>query len=322
MATTTQKAPAKIAPAAEQSREAPPIEQPKPFRLVKSETHFLARAAAVSAATDHLTLPESPTEREIEPARVKALTDRLRAGLWLPCQWATVTYQGVKYRMNGQHSSTVMVAEAEHLPERVSIHLDHFEADDPDSMGSLFRQFDARFSARSKQDVAGAYQGLVAELKGVSKRKAKLGIEGVAWYERAVEGLPVESGDDLYGKLLSPAYHRFVRWLDKILVHGKTRELEKAAIVGAMYHTFITSESGSQDFWSHVAKGDLPDDADPRSVLSRDLTDAIDPERKSDPPKPGEFYHKCIHAWNAFRTGVKVRSLNVNTKKGWPQIAA
>jgi hypothetical protein len=224
--------------------------------------------------------------------------------------------------MNGQHSSTSMVEKSEFLPEHVAIHLDTFEADNSAAMGVLFRQFDARFSARSKHDVAGAYHGLVKELTGVSKRKAKLGIEGVGWYERAIEGLPVPSGDDLYEKLLVPTYHGFMRWLEKILVHGKTRELEKAAIVAAMYATFITSESGSQDFWPHVAKCDLPDDSDPRMVLARDFQEAIDPEKKVDPLKPAECYHKCIKAWNAFRAGEKIRSLNINTKKGLPNIAA
>jgi uncharacterized protein (DUF2237 family) len=323
MSSSTQQAPATRPRAAQRTAPVPSGDSPAPpFHLAKSETLFLDREAAVEAALAHQSLPKSPTEREMESARLKLLADRARGGVWLPCQWATVTYKGVKYRMNGQHSSQVMIDHADHLPGKVAIHLDHFEVEGPVGMGVLFRQFDARFSARSKQDVAGAYHGLVDELKGVSRRKAKLGIEGVVWYERAIEGLPVPSGDDVYEKLMANTYHRFIRWLDKVIVHGKTRELEKAPVVGAMYATFIMSESGAQDFWPHVAKADMPDDSDPRNVLSADLTAAIDPERKADPLKPGEYYHKCIKAWNAFRAGEKVRSLNVNTKKGLPDIAA
>jgi hypothetical protein len=162
------------------------------FRRVRSETLDLTREEAIEAAEAHQSLPQSPTERDLDPKRVKELACRIAAGWWLPCQWATVIFNKTKYRMNGQHSSAAMIEGGEALPDRVAIHLDHFEAPDVQGMGVLFRQFDARFSARSAQDVAGAYQGLVESLKGVGKRKAKFGIEGVAWYLRAIEGLPVQ----------------------------------------------------------------------------------------------------------------------------------
>ena len=87
-----------------------------------------------------------------------------------------------------------------------------------------------------------------------------------------------------------------------------------------MYGTFIKSESAAQEFWSHVAKNDLTDDSDPRSVLSAELVRIR--EQKGSAPPPAEFYAKCIRAWNAFRNGDRVRSLMVNTKKGLPEIAA
>lgn len=304
---------------------ATPAANGKPlFRLVESVTKMLPRAEAVKAAEAHQSLPHSPTERELDAKRVKELSDRIKAFRWLPCQWATVQYRGTKFRMNGQHSSQAMLEHPDDLPETVAIHLDHFEAPDAEGMGVLFRQFDARFSARSKQDVSGAYQCLVDGLQGLSRKKAKLGIEGVGWYERVREGMPVASGDDLYQKLLSPAYHGFLKWLDKILVYGKTKELEKAPIIGTMYWTFITSESGAQEFWNHVAKDDLNDDTDPRGVLSKELTAAADPEKrkKGDPFKPVEYHALCVKAWNAFRGGDKIRTLSVNVKKGLPELAA
>jgi hypothetical protein len=292
------------------------------FVLIKSETLFLPRAQAVAAARAHQELPHGPTERELDPKRVANLIERIKAKHWLPCQWATVNFDGTKYRMNGQHSSSAMVEAAEELPDKVSLHLDHFDAATAEGMGMLFRQFDARISSRSKLDVSGAYQGLIRELASLSKKKVKLGIEGAAWFERAIEGLPVQSGDELYEKLLRPAYHPFLRWVNGILVHGKTRELEKVPVVASMYEMFLRSESGAQEFWSHVAKNDLADDSDPRSVLSRELTDAIDPEKAAARFKPVEFFAKCRKAWNAFRAGDKIRSLNVNTKKGLPELAA
>jgi hypothetical protein len=291
------------------------------FQRIRSETLTLARNLVLAAAQAHLGLERSPTERTLEPRRVTELVKRIKEGRWLPCNWATVEYLGVKYRMNGMHSSKAMLDASDSLPETVVIHLDHFKADSPDGMGLLFRQFDARISARSKQDVAGAYQGLVPVLADIPKPKAKLGIEGVAWFERAIEGLPVESGDELYHWLFKAKYHKFLLWLHRILTL-KTPELLKAPIIGAMYATFITSESGAQDFWTHVAKADLTDDLDPRAVLSAELVKIKENRKEVRPPPPADHYAKCIKAWNAFRAGDKIRSLIVNTKKGLPEIAA
>lgn len=289
------------------------------FRLAESRTFHVPKAEALRLAQQHHTMPHSPTERECDPKRVKELVERITNGLLLPCNWATVEYEKVKYRMNGQHSSQAILEASDFLPEKVSIHLDHYEADDAMGMATLFRQFDARFSGRSKQDVAGAYQGLVDALKGVDRRTAKLSIEGIGWYRRSIEGLPTPSGDDLYQEFMVEAYHSFLRWSDKVL-SLKTPELKRVPVVGAMYATFITSESGSQEFWSHVAKSDLADDSDPRAVLSTELVRFK--EGKDQSPAPAEYYAKCIKAWNAYRAGEKIRSLNVNPKKGLPSVAA
>jgi hypothetical protein len=308
------------------------IEQPKPspstadptavpFRLVSSETLKVRRDEAVRLAQAHQTLAHSPTERELEPKRVEELICRIKKGLWLPCSWATVTYDGVKYRMNGQHSSQALLDAGDAIPKEVVVHIDHYETTSPEGMGALFRQFDARISARTPQDVAGAYQGLVKALEGVNRKTAKLGIEGIFWYRRSVEELPVPSGDDLYQHLLLETYHSFLRWLDKILT-VRTPELKQRHIVGAMYATFIKTESAAQEFWTRVAKNDLTDDTDPRAVLSAALVKIHEEKTAARKPKPGEVYAKCIKAWGAFRNGEKIRTLHVNTKKGLPEIAA
>jgi hypothetical protein len=101
----------------------------------------------------------------------------------------------------------------------------------------------------------------------------------------------------------------------------KTPEMEKAPVIAAMYGTFTTSESKAQEFWSHVAKGDLPDNTDPRAALSADLCRI---KEQREPVGPGEYYAKCVKAWNVFRNGDTIKSgtINVNTKKGLPDIAA
>lgn len=290
------------------------------FRLVATKTHEVDRASALRMAEKHASMQHSPTERDLDPKHVEELARRIKAGLAIPFCWATVKYNGKTFRMNGQHSSNAMMAAGEGLPDKVVIHFDQYEADTPEGMAVLFRQFDSRISSRTPLEVAGAYQGLVIALEKVNRKHGKMGVEGIAWYQRSIEKLPVQNGDDLYEMFLKPVYHPFLRWLDEVL-SIKTPELKHKPIIGAMYATYITSESGAQEFWSHVAKGNLTDDDDPRSVLSATLVE-IKEAKGVERPAPAEFYAKCVKAWNAFRAGEKVRSLNVNTKKGLPDVAA
>ena len=64
------------------------------------------------------------------------------------------------------------------------MHLDEYEAQTPDDLALLFRQFDDRKSGRSSGDVAGAYQGLHEPLRQCPRQQpssalmACLGIGG------------------------------------------------------------------------------------------------------------------------------------------------
>jgi hypothetical protein len=293
------------------------------FTLLESETLMLLRKEAIEAAEEHLQLPNSPTERALDRRRVKELVGRIKGGVWLPCSWATVIYDGAKYRMNGRHSSEAILEAGSYLPERVGIHLDHYRAEDRESMAMLFRQFDARFSARTKQDISGAYQGLVRELETLSRSKSKAAIEGIGWYQRAVLREPMPSNEAIYELFFFPTYYPFLKWFDRIIT-SKTRELLPRGVVGAMRATYLTSESGAQEFWPHVAKQDITDDNDPRSFLGQELQGVLENKGKN---KEGvslaaaDYYCKCVKAWNAFRFGERVSSLKVNAKKGWPDIA-
>jgi hypothetical protein len=288
-----------------------------PFHRESSETLVMTPEKAKILANEHQRLPRAPTERELDPKRVQELVTRIKAGLLLPCNWATVTFSGVKYRMNGQHSSRAILEAADELPPQVTVHLDHYTTDSSSGMGVLFRQFDARFSGRTKKDVAGAYQGLVKEIQKIDRRKAKLGIEGVCWHNRQ-HSLPLPSGDDLYEQFLVPEYHAFLLWLDEIL-SAKTPEMLRAPIVAAMYATYTGSPAGAKEFWTHVAKNDLNTEDDSRCVLSTELLRILEEKSKV---SPIEFYAKCIKAWNAYCSGERIRNLNVSIKKGLPEVAS
>lgn len=258
----------------------------------------------------------SPTERELDPRRIKHLREKAEAGMLVAFHWAKAKMNGDWLRMNGQHSSAMLVGLNGTFPPDLKCHLDEYKVDGPDGLALLFRQFDDRVSSRNAKDVAGAYQGLFEPVRDVPRPSAKLAIEGVTWYRRTVEGAPVPSGDDQYQQFKETGLHSFIRWIgDAFSI--KTPELRKSYIVGAMYATFISNEDEARKFWEYVAKGGKDfDDNHPSTVLSCWYQRAKTKELKT-PPKAAEYYQAGIYAWNAFRSENTITSIRIDAKKSW-----
>ncbi len=217
--------------------------------------------------------------------------------------------------MNGQHSSTLLAGMNGEFPDGLYAHIDEYAVDGHGGLAELFRQFDDRKSGRSSSDVAGAYQGLVPELSPVPKQIAKLGIEAVNWWKRAVAGEPAHSGDDIYEMFNQPALRPFLLWLGE-LFSIKTPELRRAQFVAAMYATFVANEAEAKKFWDQVARGGVEfEDNAPSTILDNWLK-AIK-EGEIDDLKPAEFYQGCIYAWNAYRDGKPIKDVRHDTRKSW-----
>src|SRR5262245_35477996 len=139
------------------------------FELVKSETVELTR----KFAEEFRDMEPSPTERELKVSRVQELMGRFTAKRTIPFQWARAYIdgqEGVFLRMNGQHSSTALCELDGHFPVGGKVHLDTYKVKDRNSLALLFRQFDPRASARSVDDISGAYQMLEDALKHVPRK--------------------------------------------------------------------------------------------------------------------------------------------------------
>jgi hypothetical protein len=164
------------------------------FRLINSETVPLTP----DLAQQFRTLTPSPTERPFDESRAKMLRTAAENGKLVAFNWAQATFSGKTIRMNGQHSSSVLCELSGAFPQGLKVHLDTYQVDDKEGLADLFRQFDSRKSGRAPGDVAGAYQGLHDELRDVPRASAKLAVEGAAWFDRHVEGLPVGTDDDVW----------------------------------------------------------------------------------------------------------------------------
>jgi len=291
---------------------------PEPFfRLLKSEVIPLTKELAI----EFHSMQASPTERLLDKKRVQHLRQKILAGQAVTFQWATAKLGDIELRMNGNHSSGALVELNGSFPDGLMVHRETYEVPDEPSLAYLFRQFDDRKSGRTPADVSGAYQGLHEPLRDVPRTVAKLGIEGVIWYRRYVEGLPVPNGDDIYSLFAETGLYTFLRWLGEVITM-KTPELRQAApIVSAMYATFNASESGARAFWASVARGGVEfDDTAPATVLDcwlKETKENKDPRRKV---PPAEFYQGCIFSWTAFRQEEPIKVVKHDVRKGLHEV--
>lgn len=280
------------------------------FRLKKSVTQPLTRDLALKFRE----MEPSPTERDLNPGRLKNLRLKAEHGLLVPFNWATAEMNGRTLRMNGQHSSNMLCELTENFPEGLIVHMDEYVVDGPDGLAVLFRQFDDRKSGRTAADVAGAYQGLHPALHDVNKAVGKLGVEGILWQRKNVEGLPVSAGDDAYDLFGQEQYHPFLRWINEVF-SIKTPELRKAPVVAAMWATYEVNKAAGMRFWDEVARGGIEyEDNAPSTVLDKWLKDAKDGTLK-DELKPAQYYQGCIYAWNAYREEKAIKDIKADTRK-------
>jgi len=182
------------------------------YRLVNSEVRDLTP----ELAEEFRNLDPSPTERELNPARLKHLKMKAEAGQLVTFHWSVARLGEKRLRMNGQHSSNMLCGLNGLFPKGLKAHIDEYEVPNKASLALLFRQFDDRKSNRSPGDVASAYQGLYEELHDVPKGPAKMAVEGACWYDRNIEGLPPVSGDDQYIRFGEPGLHGFIRWVGEL----------------------------------------------------------------------------------------------------------
>ena len=282
------------------------------FHLLKSEVKTLTPELAAAFRA----LEPSPTERDLNPGRLKMLREKADAGLLITFNWAKAKMGGRWLRVNGQHSSTMLTDLNGDFPQGLQVHLDEYEVDSLQGLALLFRQFDERKSGRSAADVAGAYQNLEPALRDVAKPIGKIGIESINWYRRVVEGVPYTVGDEQYHLFNESGFHGFLVWLHSVF-SIKTPELRRVPIVAGMYSTFIRNEGEARKFWDLVARGGVEfEDNAPSTVLDTWLKAAKEGELKEE-LKPGQFYQGCIYAWNAHREGKTIERIKADTRKSW-----
>lgn len=299
------------------------------FKRLKSELFEGGVAKLRAVIETHRSLIATPVEREFDAKWASELKARVTKGLAVSFSWAVadlpLSGKITRLRMNGNHSSWALaeLLKEDALPSDLAIHLDTYSVSDRDAAVLLFRQFDCRKSARSKDDVAGAYQCFQEGIRDCKRSSAKIAIEGVNWANRRFrEDLPILSGDDVYGLFNDDRLHPFIRMIDGIL-DSKCRELKRVAIMAAAYGTWLEDARRAEEFWKLVACGSQKGAAESAAADLDDELVSIATAKTKAKVSDADIYAMCAKAWVVYLDGGRVSSFKVNTKaKGLQPIAA
>jgi hypothetical protein len=248
-----------------------------------------------------------PYDRPTRQPRLDYLREVILNGTFRNCEWATAYCEetGLTYRVNGKHTSTIVSGLNGEAPP-LNVVLGKYHCDTLEDVAKLYATFDTRSSMRSTNDIYLAYACAVPQLAGLSGKTISVAVAGMAyhyWTERSYLDHPAEEKAELLWK------HRdFVLFYHQLIFGHASRHLKRSPAAAAMFSTYLKCQRDAKLFWELVM---TEEGASPRTP-DRKLADylksvcvnlGVGSRTTKKVSSVREIYAKCIHAWNAWRTG-------------------
>ena len=260
-------------------------------------THDLAKAYAA--------MPGLPGERPLRPSRLTFLEKHRQQGTFVSPNWAEAVdiTTGQRYRVNGQHSSTMLARLApEDFPQNLLVTIEEYTFDDLASDAVLiFDLFDNPQSARTNLDIMGLYRARYPDLAGIDLKILVDVTNGVWFYEheRGDQGVafkPRERG--LY--LMRPEVRAFARWVTAGFADAKHKWMfGKVGIVAEMFASMqVPDKSVAEEFWRLVLTESHPDPDNETRELSDTLKGWV---TRPKAPSQGRFRKEAKKCLRRFR---------------------
>lgn len=249
-------------------------------------------------AKEHASLPQIDGDRKFRPARMTKLKDLFDQGLFYDPEWAIAYLDGTKYRINGKHSSHLLISMNGKFPKGMFVTIKQFKCDTPLELATLFEQFDSRISVRTNDECNGVHKSVHPELADLSNSIVSFAVRGVAWVIREESG---ESLTEDQQRQIIHEHSEFIRWCCPLV---GTRRMKKTGVIAAMFKTWSVDSDVATSFWTHVRDQSHEDKENATRRLGKFLELCIyDPLDKSTKQRwdVRALYSKGIHAWNAFR---------------------
>lgn len=267
------------------------------FELLSTKAVPLTRRFVAQFASLPTFLGDRSFETPQGRRRIAWLRRLLDEGKFFSPKWATATLGGMTYRVNGGHSSA-MLLECDNgvFPAHLNAIVDEFKCETAEDLADLFDQFDPRKSIRTINDRITAHKSVHDELADIAPTPLAKGTAGIAaFYSGFGESERLEEDERIR---LIHKHQEFLLWSCRYL--GR-RALTAVGAVSAMFATWHRDPEDAELFWDAVRDETEPAGSPSRKVASF-LKDRFLPhvQKKFD---SRATYVKCIHGWNAYRTG-------------------
>lgn len=261
-------------------------------------------------------------DRPLRAYHVAKLASEMRNGHFIP-EATTIMVadmDGVKYRMNGQHTATAVVQMSEEVEGFAlkGVNLLTFSVENEAQLRALYARID-RGNARTNNDVSLSILFGTESFQGVSKLVLKLLPVGLALmkFEESTRyqfysGEP--AANDVQGEYLetSKAICDFIGRLNYRPDHHG--HMFRGSVVAALYATFAVDQEDAEKFWQAVATGvGFESESEPAARLrqtlkSINISGGANLRGYKSVLNNEDVYRACLHAWNRYREGKNFHS--------------
>ena len=279
------------------------------FRYIRSEDAIGTR----ELAQHFLDMPSVKGERKIKPKRLEALANEIGHGFLREWDWAVCLCHenGLTFRINGQHSSTLITQGR--VPDDNPACIKHFEAETIENLNDLWSIVDSKISSRDKREVLNAIIMEDPDLERLRDDPLLLNIHG------ALSLVEFGSGHTETDRETARAIHKhkdFILWCFNIMegetLYGKPKPFPKPfrknGVQYAMFITYNWNPDLARIFWREVVTGRGEPDTG-----SRLLHDQIKHKGIAVAKGSVQWYmytNYCLHAhkvWDEKRTMCRLR---------------
>lgn len=259
-------------------------------------------------------------QRNISPTHVQALAEKMEDGRF-NCGRVAVIVNGNTVLADGQHQCSASILSGRTFPALMLEHIVE-EGDTKQDIAEAFAQYNTDRS-RSRADIAWIY-GAQAGMAEWPRQAVSLCNSALGWIAAGFGvGGSGALDKDANARLLA-AKKSSCQFILEMTFRGEGapfRHLQRMAVAAAMIVTHGVDRCAAEEFWAGVRDGELLRKSDPRSVLRDALLRGVvrrSTGSDSQSYSQRELYAKCIHGWNAWRSG-KSTSLKFYANKPLPR---
>lgn len=251
---------------------------------------------------EHLSLAECLTERKLDPKHIAYLRNQVKDGAWHACFWAKVKFDGQWFRLNGQHSATMLYnLDEASFPTGQKILMEYYSAESEREILAMFDKFDSPRCVRKPGDHLAVNANIYPELRTMIKSALTRAIS--AFYLHTNGGEMKKVGANERVRAIHTESVR--QWAMFSYPFAKTKKTWRNGFLGGMYACWLVHPAEAMRFFTFVKDDSHEDKKHPSSTLSKHLEFLMsDSEGKAGKSKGHrELYVKTLHAWNAYCDG-------------------